>query len=337
MVKLFVGNVNPGSNAEELKKIFEVHGTVTECDIVKNVAFVHMSTESEAHEAINNVNNTTFNGGKLSVEMGREKRGRGGAGGPMRGRGRGGPGYGSDDFGSRFNPYDQRGGPRGRGFPRGGMDRGGRGGYRGGPPMGGDRGRGSFSRGGGDRGRGYTPRGASAPNGRDRAPPGPFGNEQWGNSYPMANRGRGGPRGRGDSSMPVRGAPSRGMPPRGGRQTSSRGSSRGGGQPHSFPPPMGFDPYSADPNVGYGIPVDPYASQPPNGAAPPADYYDYPPVDYPPITAPIDPYAASTVPPTDAYAVPPSAEAAYPAGVNQGGYDSSYYDYSYDYSQSGYY
>lgn len=40
MVKIFVGNLSPKVDAAELRKIFEEHGKVSECDIIRNYGFV---------------------------------------------------------------------------------------------------------------------------------------------------------------------------------------------------------------------------------------------------------------------------------------------------------
>ena len=39
-VKIFIGNVNEFTTESELQKLFEQHGEVAECDIIKNFAFV---------------------------------------------------------------------------------------------------------------------------------------------------------------------------------------------------------------------------------------------------------------------------------------------------------
>ncbi|CAH0690365.1 unnamed protein product [Spodoptera exigua] len=108
--KVFVGSLPQGSKPEELRKLFERFGVVTECDIMNRCGFVHMQTEDQASAAIRALNNTPFNGGVISVERGRIKE-RGQRGGPGGGRGGG-----------------MRGGMRG------GMDRRGGGPMRGGPP-----------------------------------------------------------------------------------------------------------------------------------------------------------------------------------------------------------
>ena len=38
--KIFIGNVNPNTKADQLQVLFEQFGKVTECDIIKNYAFV---------------------------------------------------------------------------------------------------------------------------------------------------------------------------------------------------------------------------------------------------------------------------------------------------------
>lgn len=52
MVKLFVGNLADGVTENDLKGRFEMYGTVTECSVLGNYAFVHMSNDGEAEEAI---------------------------------------------------------------------------------------------------------------------------------------------------------------------------------------------------------------------------------------------------------------------------------------------
>ena len=38
--KIFVGNVNENSSSSDLRALFEKHGEVVECDIIKNFGFV---------------------------------------------------------------------------------------------------------------------------------------------------------------------------------------------------------------------------------------------------------------------------------------------------------
>ncbi|XP_073950157.1 uncharacterized protein isoform X2 [Choristoneura fumiferana] len=141
--KVFIGSLPQGSKPEELRKLFERFGVVTECDIMNRCGFVHMQTEDQAAAAIRALNNSTFNGGVITVERGRIKErgqrggggggGRGGMRGGMRSGGmerRGGGGGGpmrAGGMGARDAPYmrdsrgmgpmrgDMRGGPMGGG------------------------------------------------------------------------------------------------------------------------------------------------------------------------------------------------------------------------------
>ncbi|XP_034021147.1 RNA-binding protein 4.1-like [Thalassophryne amazonica] len=65
--KLHVGNI--ACTNQELRAKFEEYGTVLECDIVKNYAFVHMERYEDAMEAINRLDNTAFKGKLMSVKL----------------------------------------------------------------------------------------------------------------------------------------------------------------------------------------------------------------------------------------------------------------------------
>ncbi|KAM9717799.1 RNA-binding protein 4.1-like isoform 1-T1 [Menidia menidia] len=69
MVKIFIGNLACNTTADELRELFEKYGKVTECDVVKNYGFVHMSNMSEAEEAIKNLHQHQLNGWRMNVEM----------------------------------------------------------------------------------------------------------------------------------------------------------------------------------------------------------------------------------------------------------------------------
>ncbi len=60
-VKLHIANVEKGFD-KELRELFEEYGTVTECAIVKNFAFVHMLNSEEAMDAIKGLDNSEFQG-----------------------------------------------------------------------------------------------------------------------------------------------------------------------------------------------------------------------------------------------------------------------------------
>lgn len=69
MVKVFIGNLTCTATPQELRELFEKYGKVTECDIVKNYGFVHMSNMSEAEEAIKNLNQHQLHGWRMNVEL----------------------------------------------------------------------------------------------------------------------------------------------------------------------------------------------------------------------------------------------------------------------------
>lgn len=89
--KIFVGRLPDEAQAQDLRRLFEQYGIVTECDILNRYGFVHMKTEEMALRAIKELNNAEFMGVQISVEQSTGKKsgrggGRGGFG-PMRGRG----------------------------------------------------------------------------------------------------------------------------------------------------------------------------------------------------------------------------------------------------------
>ncbi|XP_053305382.1 RNA-binding protein 4B-like isoform X1 [Spea bombifrons] len=67
--KLHVSNLGGNCTSEELRAKFEAFGSVLECDIVKDYAFVHMERADEALEAIRNLDNTEFKGKRMHVQL----------------------------------------------------------------------------------------------------------------------------------------------------------------------------------------------------------------------------------------------------------------------------
>lgn len=143
---MFVGSLPPGAKPEELRRLFENYGVVTECDIMNRCGFVHMESADMAEAAIVGLNNSYFKGQTISVEAGRMKeRRQGGDATAQTNRGRGGgPGRGGRGGGIEFNGTGgggrgfggagpirrvdsrgghQRSGPYGRGSGDGGFDR----------------------------------------------------------------------------------------------------------------------------------------------------------------------------------------------------------------------
>lgn len=68
MVKIFVGNVASATTEAELRALFEQHGTVSDCDILKNYGFVHMDEEDAARKAVAALHKYVLNGSRITVE-----------------------------------------------------------------------------------------------------------------------------------------------------------------------------------------------------------------------------------------------------------------------------
>lgn len=72
--KLFIGNLDEKTQATELRPLFEKYGTVVECDVVKNYGFVHMETEQQGRDAIQNLNGYVLNDYAIKVEAAKSRR-----------------------------------------------------------------------------------------------------------------------------------------------------------------------------------------------------------------------------------------------------------------------
>lgn len=119
--KLYVGNLSFRVETDQLRELFEQHGTVTDAIVLtdrdtgrsRGFGFVTMGSDAEAQSAIEALNGYEHEGRPLTVNEARERQDgdrRGGGGGGRRGGFGGGGGGG--------------GGGRG-GYDRGGYDRGG--------------------------------------------------------------------------------------------------------------------------------------------------------------------------------------------------------------------
>jgi RNA recognition motif-containing protein len=101
--RLYVGNLAYGATEQDLRDIFsEAGGSVTDVKVVldrdtgrsRGFAFVEMSTDAEAAQAIEVMNGRDLQGRALNVSEARERSGGGGGGGGGYGGGGGGGGYG---------------------------------------------------------------------------------------------------------------------------------------------------------------------------------------------------------------------------------------------------
>ncbi|XP_062559781.1 heterogeneous nuclear ribonucleoprotein A3 homolog 1 [Armigeres subalbatus] len=116
--KIFVGSLPPSTKPEEIRRLFENYGVVTECDVMNRCAFVHMQTPDMMDNAIQALHNSQFKGVTINVERGRTKErapGSGSDGGESGGGGRGGFRGGRGGFNqqnrSNYDDNDRSGGP----------------------------------------------------------------------------------------------------------------------------------------------------------------------------------------------------------------------------------
>ena len=121
--KLYVGNLSYSASEEELKDLFAQAGEVSSVTLIKDrdtgrsrgFAFVEMSSQVEAENAISMFNGYTMDNRQLTVNIARPREERGGSGSGFGGRrgggGGGGGGYG-DRGGSRDRDRRSGGGPR---------------------------------------------------------------------------------------------------------------------------------------------------------------------------------------------------------------------------------
>ena len=67
--KIFVGNLPDRYPDDSLRELFEQYGEVSECDVIKNFAFVHFISEEEAESAVKGLNGAEVKGKNIRVEI----------------------------------------------------------------------------------------------------------------------------------------------------------------------------------------------------------------------------------------------------------------------------
>ncbi|MGE5645722.1 MAG: RNA recognition motif domain-containing protein [Acidobacteriota bacterium] len=100
MKNIFVGNLSYGATEDDVRALFEAHGSVDRVSIVtdretgqpRGFGFVEMANDDEAERAIAALNGRDLNGRALNVNEARPKADRGGFGGGGNRSGRGGGG-----------------------------------------------------------------------------------------------------------------------------------------------------------------------------------------------------------------------------------------------------
>jgi RNA recognition motif-containing protein len=100
--KLYIGNLSYDTTEADLKDLFSQAGTVASCDVImdrftgksRGFAFVEMSSDDEAREAISQFDGQDLDGRNLKVNEAKPRENRGGGGGGRGGRGGHGGGGG---------------------------------------------------------------------------------------------------------------------------------------------------------------------------------------------------------------------------------------------------
>jgi cold-inducible RNA-binding protein len=100
-MKLYVGNLSFNTSEDQLRQLFEAHGTVVSAKLVtdrdtgrpRGFGFVEMGDSSQGQAAIAALNETEVDGRKLTVNEAKPKPSGGGGFGGGRGGGGGGGGY----------------------------------------------------------------------------------------------------------------------------------------------------------------------------------------------------------------------------------------------------
>jgi len=119
MKNIFVGNLSFGTTEQDIRSLFEAHGSVDRVNIVtdrdtgqpRGFAFVEMTNDAEGERAIDAINGKEVGGRALNVNEARPKSEGGGGG---RGRGFGGGGGGGRGSGGGGGRGNSGGGGRGR-------------------------------------------------------------------------------------------------------------------------------------------------------------------------------------------------------------------------------
>lgn len=72
--KLFIGNLDENTKTNDIRPLFEKYGKILECDVVKNFGFVHFANETDAKEAVRELNGYVINGNAIKVENAKSRR-----------------------------------------------------------------------------------------------------------------------------------------------------------------------------------------------------------------------------------------------------------------------
>lgn len=74
-MNIYIAKLSLDTQSEDLRKLFELYGTVTSAKVITNginrskgFGFVEMGNESDGFRAIKKLNNTEFQGNKITVK-----------------------------------------------------------------------------------------------------------------------------------------------------------------------------------------------------------------------------------------------------------------------------
>jgi RNA recognition motif-containing protein len=103
-MNIFVAKLDYNTEEESLRQLFEGYGEVESCKIImdretgrsKGFGFVEMPNDDEGYAAINDLNETDFDGRTIVVKKARPREDRGGGGGRGGYGGNRGGGYGGN-------------------------------------------------------------------------------------------------------------------------------------------------------------------------------------------------------------------------------------------------
>lgn len=112
-MNIYVSNLSFSTKSESLQDLFAEYGEVTSANIItdretgrsRGFGFVEMPDDTEAQKAIDELNNTDFEGKTISVSVARPRTERSGGGGFNRGGGGGGYNRGGGGGGYNRNRY----------------------------------------------------------------------------------------------------------------------------------------------------------------------------------------------------------------------------------------
>lgn len=71
IAKIFIGNLTEKTKAADVRALFEKYGTILECDIIRNYAFIHIDTadNQNVNEIIRELNGKVIDNQAINVQV----------------------------------------------------------------------------------------------------------------------------------------------------------------------------------------------------------------------------------------------------------------------------